>query len=199
VPATASREGCVGRMMTSRFRQGPRPLLLLLLAGIAGLALPRQAEALFLLCTNRPTVTQDAVETVAKSLSLDGSSIIVFSDDLAIPAEKFDRAFIVEVLDRPGIATRCGEFLGVAPDRLASIADSLRSRIGTMFVPVPGLPGGPLLSVGELFEAGDRPIFLQVTHEGGALEALMAIMSALDADLGKCSVDPQCYGLVDRL
>ena len=186
-------------MMTSFAPPRSRNLLLLLIAWIAGLSLPRDAEALSLLCTNRPTVTQDAVAEVADLLSLDGNAIIVFSDDLDIPAEEFDRAFIVEVLDGPDVTSRCGEYLGVDRDLLASIADGLRSRIGTMYVPVPGLPGGPLSSVGELFHAKDRSIFLQIAEEGGAIEVLMAMMMALDGDWAACSVDPQCYALVDRL
>jgi hypothetical protein len=186
-------------MMTSLALPRSRNILLVLIVWIAGLSLPRDAGALALLCTNRPTVTQEAVASVAGLLSLDGSAIIVFSDDLDIPAERFDRAFIVEVLDGPDITSRCGEYLGVDRDLLASFADGLRSRIGTMHVPVAGLPGGRLSSVGELLQAQDRPIFLQIAEEGGALEVLMAIMMALDGDWAPCSVDPQCYGLVDRL
>jgi hypothetical protein len=132
-------------------------------------------------------------------LALDGSAIIVFSDDLDIPAERFESAFIIEVLDRPGIAARCGEFLGIDRDQLASVADGLRSRIGTMHVPVPGLSGGPLIAVGEAFQAQDRSIFLEIAEEGGALGVLFAIVTALGGDWAECQVDPQCYGLVDRL
>jgi hypothetical protein len=159
----------------------------------------RDAGALALLCTNRPTVTQDAVATVAELLALDGSGIIVFREDIDIPAERFESAFIIEVLDRPGIAARCGEFLGIDSDQLASVADGLRSRIGTMHVPVPGLPGGPLLAVGEAFQSQDRPIFLEIAEEGGAFGVLFAIVTALGGDWAGCQLDLQCYGLVDRL
>jgi hypothetical protein len=131
-------------MMTSLAPPRSRTLLLLPIVWIAGLFPAREAGALSLLCTNRPTVTQDAVATVAELLALDGSAIIVFSDDLDIPADRFESAFIIEVLDRPGISPRA------AGSSWASTATSSRRSptasdpgSGRCMSPSPGCQGDP--------------------------------------------------------
>lgn len=163
---------------------------------VLSVALPAQARAL--LCTNSLALKESSVATVAEFMSADAGALTVFREGLDPPEEGFDEIQIVVEMDRPDILASCAEFAGLDIGRLRVFAEELMSRIGQPRRPAPGLPAGDVISVGERLIDGDQEIFLQVSKDGTAVDLLIAIFMALDGDWGQCSVDPGCYGLIDR-
>lgn len=171
---------------------------LLMLVQLFVFSAPRDAEAHSLLCTNSDAFTENTVTSISEFLSQDSSSLTVFENKHTEPKHDFDEVYIIDVIDQPGIISSCGEFAGVNGNLLQSTVNELRSEIGETKEAAQGLPAGITRSAGRRFSDGEQLVFVQVTSGSGAIELLIAIVTALDGSWTECSANSECLSLIER-